>query len=107
MKMKELSKIFALLGGLLGLLYGILDVLTLGGTIPGWGLSIIPDAIISGILLIVLSLIVLATSGWIKISALKLNFNLLILLILGVLMLLTSGGLAGILVIVAAILLLL
>ncbi len=107
MDMKGLSKILALIGGLLGLLYGILDVLSLGGTIPGWGISLGLDAMISGILLIVLSLIVLATSGWIKISALKLNYNLLILLILGVLMLLTSGGLAGILVIVAAILLLL
>jgi len=102
---KEISKILVMLGGILGVIFGILKALL----ITGWGWISFPlfalGGIVEGIILIVVSLIVLATSGVVKIPALKFDNNWIILLILGIVMWIFGGDLGSILVIVGAILL--
>ncbi|MHA1934759.1 MAG: hypothetical protein ACW97A_05720 [Candidatus Thorarchaeota archaeon] len=104
--LKEISKWLVLLGGILGILYGVLQMANMG-----WGLITFPlfalDGLIMGIILIVLSLIVLATSGVVDIPALKFDNNWVVILILGILMWIFGGDLASVLVIIGAILLLL
>jgi hypothetical protein len=103
---KEISKWLVLLGGILGILYGVLKMMNMG-----WGVITFPlfvlDGLIMGIILIVLSLIVLATSGVVDIPALKFEYNWIVILILGILMWIFGGDLASVLVIIGAILLLL
>jgi len=101
--LKEISKIFVVLGGILGVIFGILKALS----ITGWGWVNFPllalGGVVEGIILIVVSLIVLATSGVAKIPALKFDNNWVILLILGIVMWIFGGDLGSILVIVGAI----
>jgi hypothetical protein len=63
--------------------------------------------VIIGIILIILSLIVLSTSGAVHIKALTFDKNWVVLLIFGILMYLFAGGIGAILVILGAILMLL
>jgi len=103
--LKEISKILVMLGGILGVIFGILKSLL----ITGWGWISFPlfalGGVVEGIILIIVSLIVLATSGVVKIPALKFDNNWIILLILGIVMWIFGGDLGSILVIVGAILL--
>lgn len=103
--LKEISKILVMLGGILGVIFGVLKALS----ITGWGWVSFPllalGGVVEGIILIVVSLIVLATSGVVKIPALKFDNNWIILLILGIVMWIFGGDLGSILVIVGAILL--
>lgn len=104
----KLGELLCLIGGLLGLLYGILHILGMGlAFLPLLGIWGSLDGLITGIILIIISLVVLATSGVINIPALKLEKNWIIMLILGILLYVFGGGLPGILVIVGAILMLL
>ncbi len=108
-KMEDTSKLLVILGGILGLVMGIVFLVsglasTLNWLAFGAPLSNIP--VVSPVLLIVFSIVALATSGAVKISALKMEYNFVVLLIVGILMYLFGGGLGGILVIVGAILLL-
>ncbi|MHA1909347.1 MAG: hypothetical protein ACW98Y_18765, partial [Candidatus Thorarchaeota archaeon] len=77
----------------------------------GWGLITFDflalGGLINGIILIVISLIVLATSGVVDIPALKFDNSWIVILILGIVMWVFGGDLASILVILGAILLLL
>jgi hypothetical protein len=101
----QIAKILVLVGGLLGLLYGVLQILGMGFAIlPGLGLGLMLGGLITGIILIVLSLVVLATSEVVDIPALKMDNNWIIMLILGILLYVFGGGLPGILVIIGAIL---
>jgi len=103
--LKEISKILIMLGGILGLIFGILKVLLIGG----WGWVSFPllalGGVVEGIILIIVSLIVLASSGVVKIPALAFANTAIVMLILGIVMWLFGGGLGSILVIVGAILL--
>ncbi len=104
----KIGELLCLIGGLLGLLYGILQILGMGfALLPGLGIGGLLGGLITGIILIILSLVVLTTSGVINIPALKLEKNWIIMLILGILLYVFGGGLPGILVIVGAILMLL
>jgi hypothetical protein len=102
--LKEISKILIMLGGILGLIYGILKVLAIAGWGVSSGLSIL-GPFFDGIILILVSLIVLASSGVVKIPALKFANTAIVMLILGIVMWLFGGDLGSILVIVGAILL--
>ena len=101
--LKEIAKWLVVIGGLLGLLEGILTILSMG--IFGGGLFVL-DPLIMGIIAIILALIALATSGIVDIKALKFDFNWIVLIILGILMYVFGSGLGGILIIIGAILML-
>ncbi len=106
----RVGEILAILGGLLGLLYGILDVLGGGFAIlPGLGLGLggILGSVIIGIIVIIISLVILATSGVVNIPMLKVGQSWIIMIILGILLYIFGAGLPGILVIIGAILMLL
>ncbi len=100
--LKEISKWLVIIGGVVGLLQGIL-------TIIGGSISLITvltlNPLIMGIIAILISLVVLATSGVVNIPALKFDNNWIILLILGILLFVFASDIAGILVIIGAILL--
>ncbi|MFW9846370.1 MAG: hypothetical protein ACFFD6_06460 [Candidatus Thorarchaeota archaeon] len=102
--LKKIGELLVLLGGIIGLIFGILQAVGLGTFGLGlWGIGIL-GGLIEGIILIILSLIVLATSGAVNIPMLKFDNNWLVLLIFGILMLLFNGGIGAILVIIGAIL---
>jgi hypothetical protein len=102
--LKKIGELLVLLGGIVGLILGIAQALNFGTFGIGlWGIGIL-GPFIEGILLVLLSLIVLATSGVLNIPALKFDNNWLVLLIFGVLMLLFNGGIGALLVIIGAIL---
>lgn len=102
---KNIADILILLGGIVGIIQGILAIFNMNvgflHLFGGWG------GVVVGVILIVLSLIVLATSGKVNIKQLKAANNWIVYLILGILLALFDGELAGILVIIGAILLLL
>jgi hypothetical protein len=106
---KNIGKLFVLLGGIVGLLFGIMDVLNFANPLNAYfpTISLGLTGMIIGIILIVLSLATLATSGAVKIKALTFNNNWVVLLILGILMYIFAGGIGAILVILGAILMLL
>ncbi|MHA2067633.1 MAG: hypothetical protein ACXABY_24990 [Candidatus Thorarchaeota archaeon] len=102
--LKKIGELLVIIGGIIGLLFGIMQILDIGTFGFGlFGLGIL-GSFIEGILLVLLSLIVLVTSGVLNIPALKFDNNWLVLLIFGVLMLLFRGGIGALLVIVGAIL---
>lgn len=104
---QKVGEILISLGGIVGLLFGILALLgSRWVLLPDLPILQGLDLLISGIVLIVLSLVVLATNGTIKIKSLRLKRNWVVLLILGVLMYAFRGNLAAVLVILGAILLL-
>jgi hypothetical protein len=103
---EKIGSLLVLLGSIVSLIIGILML------IPGWGwLSwglgslFYPFTVIFAIVLIILSLITLATSGVIKFPW-KLEKNWLMLLILGILQLVFGGSIGAVLVIIGAILML-
>ncbi|NWF95112.1 MAG: hypothetical protein HXY34_03130 [Candidatus Thorarchaeota archaeon] len=100
---QKAGQLLVTLGGIIGLLLGILWIV--GAPFLLWvpfNMGFLSN-IIWGIVAIVISLIILATSGVIDIKSLKLQKNWLILLILGII-LYFPAGLAGIIVIIGAIL---
>ncbi|HDD67255.1 MAG TPA: hypothetical protein ENG31_01365 [Candidatus Thorarchaeota archaeon] len=102
----KVGEILVILGGIVGLLYGILNVLNVGMILfPGPGLIGYLGNLVIGVIQIVISLIVLATSGVVKIPALKMDKNWVVMLILGIVLYLFGAGLPGVLVIIGAILL--
>ncbi len=105
--MKETSKILVILGGIVGLLEGILSFT--GTWVGPWG-GIFTDpgmAIIRIVVVVIFSLIALATSGAVEIKALKLQFNMVVLLVVGIVLLFFGASFGGILVVLGGILLLL
>jgi hypothetical protein len=105
----KIGQLFVLLGGIVGLLFGIMDILLIANPLMGYlpSISLGLSMLIVGIVLIVLSLATLATSGAVNIKALKFGNNWVVLLILGILMYVFAGGIGAILVILGAILMLL
>ncbi|TFG15002.1 hypothetical protein EU537_01815 [Candidatus Thorarchaeota archaeon] len=104
--MTKLGELLILIGGIVGLIYGIAAVLSFPLFDPiGLGLAGTLGNIIGGIILIVVSLVTLATSGVIDIPALKLDKSWIVLLVLGILIYIFGSSLGGILVIIGAILL--
>jgi hypothetical protein len=102
--LKKIGELLVIIGGIVGLILGITQALNLGTFGIGlWGIGIL-GPLIEGIILILLSLIVLVTSGVLNIPALKFDNNWLVLLIFGILMLLFNGGIGALLVIFGAIL---
>jgi len=102
--LKKIGQLLVLLGGIVGLLFGILMALNMGFVLlPGVGLVGFIGSLVTGVILILLSLIVLATSGVVDIPALKFDNNWVVLLILGILMYIFGGDLGAILVIIGAI----
>ena len=103
--LKKIGQLLVLLGGIVGLLFGILIAMNMGFVLlPGVGLVGFIGSLVTGVILILLSLIVLATSGVVDIPALKFDNNWIVLLILGILMYIFGGDLGAILVIIGAIL---
>jgi hypothetical protein len=103
--LKKIGQLLVLLGGIVGLLFGILMALNMGFVLlPGVGLVGFIGSLVTGVILILLSLIVLATSGVVDIPALKFDNNWIVILILGILMYIFGGDLGAILVIIGAIL---
>lgn len=103
--LKKIGQLLVLLGGIVGLLFGILITLNMGFVLlPGVGLVGFIGSLVTGVILVLLSLIVLATSGAVNIPALKFDNNWIVLLILGILMYVFGGDLGAILVIIGAIL---
>jgi hypothetical protein len=102
--MKEISKWLVILGGIVGLLTSILEFLGIFSLGIGLGGA---DNIIGVIVVVIMALIALATSGVIDIKALKMEFNFIVLLIVGIVMALFGGLLGGVLIIIGALLLLL
>jgi len=102
--LRQLGSLLVLIGGIIGLIQGILLII-------GSPFSILPGlgdfglgSLIRGILLILFSLIALANSGAIHISALNFGNTWVIVLVMGILMYVFGSGLGGILVIIGAIL---
>ncbi|MFX1415833.1 MAG: hypothetical protein ACFFC0_03425 [Promethearchaeota archaeon] len=103
--LKKIGQLLVLLGGIVGLLFGILIALNMSFVLlPGVGLVGFIGSLVTGAILILLSLIVLATSGAVDIPALKFDNNWIVLLILGILMYIFGGDIGAILVIIGAIL---
>ncbi len=104
---EKIGMLLVILGGILGLLYGILTIagMRIGFYNPFEELLTVMGALVYGIIQIVLSLIVLATSGAIKAPSLKLSKNWFVILILGILLLVFAADLPAILIILGAILL--
>ncbi|MBD3157257.1 MAG: hypothetical protein GF309_00585 [Candidatus Lokiarchaeota archaeon] len=102
----KIAEILIALGGLVGLLYGILEVLNMGLAVFS-PLGGVLGSLITGIIAIVISLVVLATSGVVDIPSLKMEKNVVVIIVLGVLLFLFAADLAGALVIIGAILMLL
>ena len=104
--MKEISKWLIIIGGIVGLIEGILQFLP---TIPHplYGGILVGFEMVMGIIAIILALIALATSGVIEIKALKMNYNFIVLLIIGILLALFGASIGGVIIIIGAILMLL
>ena len=105
--LKKIGDLFVLLGAIIGLLQGILLLLPDLGFTLGFVnlLGGFLNAFVRGILVILFSLIALVNSGFLKIKALdfgKTN-KFIVVLIIGIMILLFSGDIAGLLVILGAI----
>jgi len=101
--MKEIAKWLFLLGGILGVLFGILTLI--GSPFLSFDILGALGPLVYGAIQIVLGLIVLATSGIINIPALKFDNNWILYIIFGILLAIFGSTLAGVLVIIGAILL--
>lgn len=104
--MTKLGELLIMIGAIVGLIYGIAAAINfdLLDPIP-LGVEGFLGGIISGLILIVVSLVTLATSGVVDIKALKLEKNWIVLLVLGILIYIFGSSLGGFLVIIGAILL--
>ncbi len=105
--MKEIAKWLFLFGGILGILFGALTMVGMGFGIITLNILGAVGNLVYGAIQILLGLIVLATSGIVNIPALKFENNWILYIIFGILMILFGTDLAGILVIIGAILLVL
>lgn len=104
----KVGELLVLIGAILSLIFGILillnyqifmiDIFNLGSLIADFLIRLVV-----GIVLIILSLVTLATSGVIKFPY-KLEKNWIMLLILGIVLLVLGGSIGAILVIIGAIL---
>ncbi len=103
--MKEIAKWLFLIGGILGVLFGVLTMAGMGFGLVALNILGAVGNLVYGIIQIILGLIVLATSGIINIPALKFDNNWILYIIFGILMIVFGTDLAGILVIIGAILL--
>jgi hypothetical protein len=102
--LKKIGSLLILIGGIIGLIQGILMILGSPFSIfPGVG-DLGLTSLIRGILLIIFSLVALASSGYVKISALNFGNSWVVVLVMGILMYVFGSDLGGILVIVGAIL---
>jgi len=107
--MAKVGELLVLIGSIISLIFGILMILsfpTFGldlWSIGGYLAAIAFINVILGIILIILSLVTLATSGAIKFPY-KLEKNWIMLLILGIILLILGGGIGALLVIIGAIL---
>jgi len=102
------ARILAILGGLIITIDGIIQVLgelsiALGFTVPGGSNFGILSGLVRAIVCLVVGVLILMSAGVIKGS--KVSGSAITLLILGILGVLFSGYLGGVLVIIAAILL--
>jgi hypothetical protein len=101
----KLSDVLILLGAIIALIIGVLDILGIGSLGLGiWSInSFIPGVgLIIAIVLILFALITLATTEVIKFPW-KFTKNWSMILILGIILLLLGGGIGGLLVIIGAI----
>ncbi|MEM2141772.1 MAG: hypothetical protein QXS20_05370 [Candidatus Thorarchaeota archaeon] len=105
-KNKSTGELIAVIGGIIGLLMAILTPLGYGVT---YGPSLIGhvDILILVVLQIVMSLIILATTGRIGIKALKMEKNGVVIIILGALLYIFGGFLGGIVTVLGGIIMLL
>jgi hypothetical protein len=106
-KMKEISKWFVIIGGIVGLIEGVLRIMNSGFAVFSLDLYFAGMNLVFGAIAILLSLIALATSGIVDIKALKMEYNWVILLILGILIFICGSNIGGVFVLVGSILLLL
>ena len=101
--LESLSRIFVILGAILIILYGIFHIFGIGILtmlkFKGFGL----EAIISGVILIVIGIGILSSYGLLK-TSLEFGQNWLVNLVLGVITFLLGGGLGALLIIFGAIL---
>ena len=101
-KYKSTGELIVVIGGIVGLILGILTLL--GYSIGlGYHIGGTLGFLIAGILQILVSLVILATSGKINIKALKMEKNAIILLILGIILWIVGGDLGGLITIIGAI----
>ena len=110
-----IAKILAIIGGVLVVIDGVLSLLgqilsafSLPFDVPGGGgfLGTL-GPVVNAIIVIVIGLLILVTTGTVKSSKSNVKFNGITVLILGILALVFGGWLGPILVIIAGILLLL
>lgn len=104
--LKKIGNLLVLLGGIVGIIEGIMQILLIGGSGFINPLGAILGPFVTGVLGILFSLIALVNSGFIKIPALDFGKKnkFIVVLIIGVLMLLFASNLGGILVVIGAIL---
>ncbi|WXG45011.1 MAG: hypothetical protein WED04_13470 [Promethearchaeati archaeon SRVP18_Atabeyarchaeia-1] len=101
-EIKNIGRILALLGALVCLIWGILDIVSVAPHFAQF--YVIPGltSIILGILLIILSLVVFASYGFVDIS-LKFKVSWLMILIIGIVAYILGGDLGALLLILSAI----
>ena len=100
-EIKNIGRILALLGALVCLIIGILDILNMPfmvGQFINFGFA----SLINGIVLIILSLVIFASYGAINL-ALKFKVSCLMILIVAIIAYVLSGGLGTLLLILSAI----
>ncbi len=101
-KYKSTGELIVVIGGIIGLILGILTLL--GYSIGlGYHIGGMLGFLFAGILQILVSLVILATSGKINIKILKMEKNAIILLILGIILWIVGGDLGGLITIIGAI----
>ncbi|MFW9907053.1 MAG: hypothetical protein ACFFEF_00645 [Candidatus Thorarchaeota archaeon] len=104
------GQLLVVFGAIVSFIFGVLYLLNVGVGVtflPSLNLAGILGAITNfllGIILVILSLITLATYGIIKIPTITFERNQLVLLILGVAMYVFGGTLGGVLVVIGSIL---
>lgn len=104
----KIGDLLVLIGAIVSLIFGILMLLAIPFGVVPWfigGLGFWPIRIIFGIVVILLSLITLATAGAITFKW-KLKSSWVMYLLLGILLLIFGGDIGAVLVIIGAILLL-
>ncbi len=104
--LKKIGDILILIGGIIGLIEGILQIMGWDPILPTWLTIFITDGMIMGILGIIFSLIALVNSGTIKIKALEFRNKWIVVIIMGILMYHFASTVGGVLVIIGSLLLL-
>lgn len=108
-ELKKIGELLVLIGAIVALIFGILEIIgwgTFGLGIWSVGSLFAGLGIILGILLIIFSLITLATSGAIPKFPIVLEKSWIMMLILGIILIILGGGIGALLVIIGAILML-